>query len=375
MEQIDQRVNAMRHIDRVYKEKQRSEDGSEVTVGIVEGYLATWDIDRSGDQFVKGAFSESVRELQSRGRPLRLKRNHNQLIGGFPASSLREDNTGLFGRAEINLEGELGREAYSLALQGVLSDFSVGVSMNLSDMRTQGEVRQILKATVWECSLVDEPMNPAAVATMVRGYNMEPTPGIERENLYAAAATLALSEDRSQQEVDTIDELYERIGWISPFVRGCWSLPELRGLPKSLRRGIIRTEVLSRDAIDAIVDALQSTQETGDVSSKEHDWRQEIVDMVIRKEIAEDTMTRINEVLDRKADAVQAARAICTKGDWTEDDGRELAEILTRDQESSREILAMITDDSGDAEDKADGIDDETKAFDDLSSVLTGAWK
>lgn len=158
---------------RVVKAFERSKgtdsEGNEVMVGIVEGYLATWDVDRINDRFVKGAFADSIAELRDRKRYLRLKRNHYNLIGGFDPESLREDDIGLYGVAEINLAVQEGGEAYMLAKQGVLADFSVGVWMRLEDIETVDGISNVKRAELWECSLVDEPMNPRAVATMVRG--------------------------------------------------------------------------------------------------------------------------------------------------------------------------------------------------------------
>jgi len=142
-----------------------------VKIGIVEGYIATWDIDRGDwmgvkDQFVKGCFRESIADHLKRGRQVRFKDHHGRTIGGFPIDTVREDDRGLFGIAEINLDVQQGREAYALALQGVLVEFSIGFSVDEFSM--DDELRVITKATIWEGSIVDEPMNPAAVVTSVK---------------------------------------------------------------------------------------------------------------------------------------------------------------------------------------------------------------
>lgn len=145
-----------------------------VKVGIIAGYLATWDLDRGAwgvkDRFERGAFLESIADHQAKGRPARFKDHHERIVGGFPADTLKEDEIGLFGRGEVNLEVQQGREAFSLAKQGVLSDFSVGFS-SLSDTEiTEDEqrIRVITKATLWEGSIVGEPMNPKAKITEVK---------------------------------------------------------------------------------------------------------------------------------------------------------------------------------------------------------------
>lgn len=152
------------------KELTRKSNGEEV--GIIEGYIAAWSPDRGGrfgvpDVFHKGAFLDSLAIHKKRGnRPIRLKDNHGRLIGGFPIATVHEDDTGLFGIAEVNLISRQGREAFSLARQDVLRDFSIGFSAD--DEKLMPNRRDIFKATVWEGSLVDEPLNVDAQITEVK---------------------------------------------------------------------------------------------------------------------------------------------------------------------------------------------------------------
>jgi len=148
----------------VIEVKQADRNG--VPVGIVAGYLSTWQPDTGGrfgvpDQFVPGAWLETLAEHRARGaRPVRLKDHHGRTVGGFPIESVREDERGLFGIGEINLEVQQGREAFALARQGVISDFSVGY-VALDD-KLEKDVRRIFRATLFESSLVDEPGNQGA---------------------------------------------------------------------------------------------------------------------------------------------------------------------------------------------------------------------
>lgn len=165
---------------RIVDTKLESRNG--IDVGIVKGYIATWDVDRGGwdgvkDQFVMGAFRESLQDHRDRdNRPVRLKNKHDDLIGGFPIESVREDDRGLFGIGEINLETQQGREVFSLARQGMLTDFSIGFSVEDSetnfDQDRDAHVRKISKAIVWEGSIVDEPMNPSANITDVKTWGV-----------------------------------------------------------------------------------------------------------------------------------------------------------------------------------------------------------
>jgi len=146
-------------------------DRNGIQVGIVEGYIATWDIDRGDffgvkDRFVKGAFRDSLADLASRQRNIRLKDHHMRTIGIFPIQNALEDDRGLFAIGEINLEVQQGKEAHVLALQKALTDFSIGFTAE--EFHMDGDIRVITKATIWEGSIVDEPMNPAAQITQVK---------------------------------------------------------------------------------------------------------------------------------------------------------------------------------------------------------------
>ena len=142
--------------------KQISRGGTEF--GIVEGYIASFKIEDSSfpDKFERGAFLDSIEEHRQRdARPIRLNFQHNRdTIGGFPIATVFEDDRGLFGVAEINLDKQAGREVYSLAKQGVLRDFSIGFIPE--EWTIVDDTRIISRARIMEGSIVDEPMNPDA---------------------------------------------------------------------------------------------------------------------------------------------------------------------------------------------------------------------
>jgi hypothetical protein len=161
-----------------------------VPVGIVEGYIATWDVDRGGwdgvkDQFIRGAFTKSLERHRKTGRQIRFKDMHGRTVGGFPIETVKEDDIGLFGRAEINLEVQQGREAFSLAKQKVLVDFSVGWGLGKGSTIKDG-VRSIPEAEIWEGSIVDEPMNPAAQITAVKAIDFSTLSDVEIRELERA---------------------------------------------------------------------------------------------------------------------------------------------------------------------------------------------
>lgn len=131
-----------------------------IKVGLITGYIATWDIDRWDDQFVKGAFLDSIADHKKRKRQIRFKDHHRRTVGGYPVDTVKEDDRGLLGTAEVNLEVQQGRELFSLAKQGVIVDKSIGFSA--IDWERKDDIRIISKAIIWEGSAVDEPMNTEA---------------------------------------------------------------------------------------------------------------------------------------------------------------------------------------------------------------------
>jgi HK97 family phage prohead protease len=142
-------------------------DRAGIPIGVVEGHIATWDIDRGDDKFIKGAFLDSIAEHKRIGKKqIPLKDFHGNTVGGWPIEQLKEDATGLFGVAEINLELEQGRDVYSLAKFGVYDSFSIGFWP--IDIAFENDLRIISKAEILEGSILDVPMNPHAQVTEVK---------------------------------------------------------------------------------------------------------------------------------------------------------------------------------------------------------------
>lgn len=137
--------------------------------GIVEGYASTYgNVDRVGDVVDKGAFTNTIIEHRKNSRPIRMYYQHDSkaIIGGFSPFTITDDQNGLKVVGEINLEVQQGREAYALAKQGVLTDFSIGY--NVVDSEMVNGVRHLKEVVLWEISLVSEPANPKATVTQVK---------------------------------------------------------------------------------------------------------------------------------------------------------------------------------------------------------------
>lgn len=227
-----------------------------IEVGVVEGYIATWDLDRGNDVFLKGAFKDSIKEWKKQGRDIKAKDMHGQSIGVYPIDELYEDDIGLFGKAYINLELQSGREAMSKARMGIYDRKSIGFSANPEF--TKGEFpfgREIGKAHIWEGSLVDEPMNLNAQITSVKanctdidvklGLVSEETGSVilEPKALYKAYARLEdnrlqLTESELRSAEHRLKRYFEECDLEMPL--GDQMLGKLLGTPDEIKQMTIR---------------------------------------------------------------------------------------------------------------------------------------
>lgn len=165
-------------------------------VAVIKGYAATFDLDRGGDIIAKGAFDKTLADHVKRKRQIRMYWQHNshELIGGYPPEKAFVDSNGLFVEGEINLDTRRGKEAYALAKQGVLCDFSIGYMVHDSEYQTQKgiPVRLIKELELFEVSPVGEPMNPKAQITNVKSNSTtHDLPIAARDYEWNAEAALA----------------------------------------------------------------------------------------------------------------------------------------------------------------------------------------
>lgn len=131
--------------------------------GVVRGYASTYgNVDRGNDKVMPGAFQKSLQRYIESKRPIKMYFNHNsnEIIGGFPVEKMKDDPNGLYVEGQINLGVQKGREAYALAKQGVMQDFSIGYTVDDYDMKNG--IRELKQLELWEISMVGEPMNPEA---------------------------------------------------------------------------------------------------------------------------------------------------------------------------------------------------------------------
>lgn len=152
-----------------YKTLEIKADSVDAEKRIITGYASTWDIDQGKDIIHPGAFKKTLSE---RFGKLKVLRNHHQLLGR-PISAV-EDSKGLLTESYIG-RTPLGDEALALAKDGILDKFSIGFSIpqGKSEFNEETGVRDIHEVKLYEWSLVDFPMNEAAILTGVKSIRAE----------------------------------------------------------------------------------------------------------------------------------------------------------------------------------------------------------
>lgn len=144
--------------------------------GVVEGYAATFDRipDSYGDVIKAGAFADSLKAWQETGKPIPLLYGHLTDDPGMNIGKVieaREDERGLFVRAEFDADNEKAQYVRKLVQEGRLWQFSFAYeildagSVTLDDGTDAFELR---KLNLFEVSLVQIPANQRAVVTGIK---------------------------------------------------------------------------------------------------------------------------------------------------------------------------------------------------------------
>ena len=136
--------------------------------GIIEGYAATFQVDKVGDIIRRGAFAETIK---AGDQMFLYQHNPSNVIGVI--ETLEEDNRGLKIRARIARGVQAADEAYNLAQMGAIKAFSIGFRPLDADIPTRSEAsrgaRRALKTVdLREVSLVSFPVNPRASVSSVK---------------------------------------------------------------------------------------------------------------------------------------------------------------------------------------------------------------
>lgn len=147
----------------------------ERNVAVIKGYGAVFgNVDLGRDVITRGAFSKT---LADKGNKVYFLADHkydtDNLLG---VATVEEDEVGLIGSYEINLDLQKGREIYSQAKQmqeaGLPLGMSIGYDVVKGDPDPRTQVRILKELRLHEISLTMFPMNPEARVTSVKNMNV-----------------------------------------------------------------------------------------------------------------------------------------------------------------------------------------------------------
>lgn len=147
----------------------KDEDGDEVEEGLIEGYLSTFgNTDLHRDVIERGAFEETLKRKSI--SEIRLLWQHSPWHPMGVFQELREDKKGLYFKAQLVLETQIGREAYALLKARAVDRMSIGFMVRADDIEYDDKkrVRKIKKVDLWEGSVVTFPANPKAKIRRVK---------------------------------------------------------------------------------------------------------------------------------------------------------------------------------------------------------------
>lgn len=138
--------------------------------GTFNGYGSVWDVVDSYQEVVaRGAFTESLAELQAKGRPVPVLWQHrsSEPIGAW--SNLKEDDRGLFGEGKILLDaGDMEKRAHAHMKARTVTGLSIGYWVRESSFDEKTGIRTLTKLDLVEISLVTFPANDDARVEAVK---------------------------------------------------------------------------------------------------------------------------------------------------------------------------------------------------------------
>ncbi len=131
--------------------------------GTFEALVAVFgNIDLAGDRIVKGAFADSLKAWEAKGRPIPVVFSHDwQNLDAHIGEVLeaRETDEGLHVKAQLDMEDPAASKVFRLMKRGTLVEFSF--AYDVVEEKLQNGANELLKLDVIEVGPTLKGMNPA----------------------------------------------------------------------------------------------------------------------------------------------------------------------------------------------------------------------
>ncbi|MEO1701454.1 MAG: HK97 family phage prohead protease [Pseudomonadota bacterium] len=129
--------------------------------GSFSGYASVFDVvDLGEEQVAPGAFKDCLKAKGAKGIRMLFQHDPDAPIGHW--TRVEEDRYGLAVSGVIDTNIEKGREVLSMLRTGALDGLSIGFKAVETNADPHSGVRRIIKADLWEISIVTFPMLPQA---------------------------------------------------------------------------------------------------------------------------------------------------------------------------------------------------------------------
>lgn len=143
--------------------------------GEFEAVVAVFgNVDLAGDRIVKGAFADSLKAWEAKGRPIPVIFSHDwgtlsSHIG--EVTEAKETDEGLHITAQLDMEDPAAAKVWRLMKRGTLAEFSF--AYDVLDEKLQNGANDLLKLDIIEVGPTLKGMNPATRLVGVKSANAE----------------------------------------------------------------------------------------------------------------------------------------------------------------------------------------------------------
>lgn len=218
--------------------------------GTFEGIASVYGVvDEVGDVVEKGAFTRTIKAIQSKAEPtIPILWRHDSPIG---KGTIEDTPKGLYIKGKLTLAVAQAKEALALMKDGVVRGLSIGFRSNQTQEKLDDAgVRHLHEVKLYEVSLTPFPACPGAEATKVKesepmqrkdfteelnrvqtleaGYMMM---SALRESLYKCMDADGTPEERAAEAAKCIDQFKsEYVAWFQKYVS---MMQEMYGMKES----------------------------------------------------------------------------------------------------------------------------------------------
>lgn len=166
--------------------------------GIFEAYVSIFgNIDLGGDRVVKGAFADSLKSWEAKGRPIPVIFSHDwgtlsSHIG--EVTEAKEDDTGLWVKAQLDMDDPAAAKVFRLMKRGTLAEFSF--AYDVVEEKLQNGANELLKLDVIEVGPTLKGMNPATQLQTIKSLDGHETASRSASGKAKAAVSGSFEERR-----------------------------------------------------------------------------------------------------------------------------------------------------------------------------------